>query len=270
MRRSYFAVVVLFGIVIITWAASQTASSDSSQNRLVNAIEVVPSEFPFLASIFWGASFKCGASIIDDRHLLTAGHCIPKRGRMFSAGLGCHQLSECAELKIERYIVHRMYRTQLAAGFDVALVRMSKRIPFSRRILPIDLPEGDRNDDYTMGDTLTVAGWNFTNKKVDGDGAGDVALDVPTKISVKPNDCSQDEPKNSWRVCAESGGTCLRDLGGLLFRTNPSSDSSILVGIISEKWECGAKNKLGSFTRVSYFRDWIKKAKKKLASTCWD
>lgn len=49
---------------------------ESTQGKIIGGHEVSIEEFPFIASLFRFANFQCGAVIISDRFVLTAGHCV--------------------------------------------------------------------------------------------------------------------------------------------------------------------------------------------------
>ena len=52
------------------------ASCHQQVVRIIGGVEVEQGEFPFLACLLSKGRFVCGGSIIDERHVLTAAHCI--------------------------------------------------------------------------------------------------------------------------------------------------------------------------------------------------
>lgn len=50
----------------------------SSREAIVGGVEVEISEVPHMAALLFKNQTYCGGSIIGDRHIVTAGHCINK------------------------------------------------------------------------------------------------------------------------------------------------------------------------------------------------
>lgn len=47
-----------------------------SPTRIVGGIKANPTDFPWQIVLFYQQKFLCGGSIINDRHILTAAHCL--------------------------------------------------------------------------------------------------------------------------------------------------------------------------------------------------
>merc|ERR1712045_932070 len=47
-----------------------------AQPYIVNGVEAIPHEFPFMAALMNRNRQFCGGSLIDDNHILTAAHCV--------------------------------------------------------------------------------------------------------------------------------------------------------------------------------------------------
>lgn len=51
-------------------------SNIPAKGRIVNGKTAVPHAYPWLAEMFTAYNFMCGGSIISDKHIVTAGHCV--------------------------------------------------------------------------------------------------------------------------------------------------------------------------------------------------
>lgn len=49
---------------------------DSMQNRIVGGQEATPGQFPYIVSLRWGDFHFCGGSVLSDKYVVTAAHCL--------------------------------------------------------------------------------------------------------------------------------------------------------------------------------------------------
>ncbi|XP_066973090.1 trypsin-1-like [Macrobrachium rosenbergii] len=248
----------------------------SNQPRIVGGQEVTPEhKYPWLTSIYTdsGNTFICGGSLIDDRHILTAAHCLfrdyvyPLSRQEIRVGLADHNRNSTADdiagvtqmAEIENYVVHEKYNTDTTEN-DIAIITLKKPISLTAdgAIRPVCLPA---DDSMTYeGDNGIVAGWGYLRPN------DNVATNVPYEVTVPiiGPDCKGDFPSSyvitQNNICAgfPQGGkdSCQGDSGGPL--VVQEKQIYIQAGIVSFGDGCAEPNKPGIYTRVSKYLDWIK------------
>jgi secreted trypsin-like serine protease len=63
-------------VAVMVVLVGQDAAGRQSGSRIVGGVPAKPGEFPFVAALYKDDAFGCGGSIIDERHILTAAHCV--------------------------------------------------------------------------------------------------------------------------------------------------------------------------------------------------
>ncbi|XP_037781737.1 chymotrypsin-1-like [Penaeus monodon] len=122
-------------------------------------------EYPWQVAIVNGKVFTCGGSLISDRHVLTAAHCVfggyNKGFENMTISLGDHDLTtkndtENVALKVKyidwnlHYHAHRIYN-------DIAILELEEPVIFRDGISAVKLPTD--LDDQFEGQNATLTGW---------------------------------------------------------------------------------------------------------------
>ncbi|RWS28859.1 trypsin-1-like protein [Leptotrombidium deliense] len=237
--------------------------SNESRARIVGGDDTVKGSHPWFAGLLkvlvndYSEAF-CGGTLINDRYVLTAGHCIyNKDPKNISVALDFYNIRDFEETEmvheIEKIIVHKDYDDHPKnPKADIGLLKLKKPVNITQKKLPICLPTADQ----TKFRRLTAVGWGRTSKsgsKPDHLQQVTIPQDddncelIYGKDFLKNHICVRDKYSKKWKdVCkGDSGGPLVAKVGY----------KSYLAGIVSYSTCLGTPASV--FTRVSYYLKWI-------------
>jgi secreted trypsin-like serine protease len=234
----------------------------TSRGKVVGGIPAPAGLLPFQVSLFriFDGHF-CGGSLIDQRWVLTAAHCImwmeePIGFRVI--GGTNHLLSGGQIFDVEEVIVHPQYDEETSAN-DIALVRLAPQELRGGRNLRVISPFAAPATARQVGATAVVSGFGATEEG--GDASAELLMaEVPL---VDNATCNAPESYNGEildsMICAgsEERDSCQGDSGGPLVMGDAQRGFG-LIGVVSFGDGCAKPMKYGVYTRVSSFADWIR------------
>ncbi|XP_017058134.2 uncharacterized protein LOC108099270 [Drosophila ficusphila] len=261
-----------------------TCGGVAIRNRIYDGVDTDLNEFPWMVLLEYrnrrgGLSTSCAGSLINQRYVLTAAHCLTGRierdiGSLVSVRLGEHDTrtavdcpaggGSCApesqRLGFEEVRVHEKYSEKSPNQLhDIGLVRLDRNVRYSDSVRPICLPSSVGVEPRQSGQQFTVAGWGRTLQTARSPVKQKVLVNY-----VEPAKCRQRFSQikiavEATQLCA--GGqfrqdSCDGDSGGPLMRFR--GDSWVLEGIVSFGYKCGLKDWPGVYTNVAAYDIWIR------------
>uniref|UniRef100_A0A8C1JEV1 Suppression of tumorigenicity 14b n=1 Tax=Cyprinus carpio TaxID=7962 RepID=A0A8C1JEV1_CYPCA len=237
-------------------------------SRIVGGKDSNEGEWPWQVSLHMNTQgHVCGASVISNRWLVTAAHCVqdnekfkysqPDQWEVYLGLLNQGETSKSTLKRVKRIISHPHY-DHLSYDNDIALMELDSPVTLSQNIWPICLPEATH--DFPAGKSVWITGWGKQREEVDAVAA--VLQKAEVRI-INTTVCSRlmDDGITPRMICAGvlSGGVdaCQGDSGGPMTSTE-SNGRMFLAGVVSWGDGCGRRNRPGIYTRVTEYRSWIR------------
>lgn len=266
-----------------------------STDRIIGGTNASMGQYPWLAqigylledcSIVTKPMFRCGGSVINDRYILTAAHCVtnlPKAKCPFKGELPfqlavvrlgehfAHLDIDCVDgicaapvqdVKPEQVLIHAKYNTP-KFKHDIALIRTNRKINFNGWVAPICLPRSSQLSKSYIGSKVEVAGWGITDIKKEE--MSNFLMYVKLPI-IAIHHCirvyRKITPVGPHQLCAggvEGKDSCGGDSGGpaMIIDDIEGPPRYYLYGLVSfGPSRCGVP-KPAVYTRVSAYIYWI-------------
>ncbi|KAK5649792.1 hypothetical protein RI129_000821 [Pyrocoelia pectoralis] len=255
--------------------------------RLIGATTAGIDEFPWMGLIRYNnergvdVGFKCGATLINNRYLLTAAHCIltsPEPITVVSVRLGEWKLStqmDCiyniaistcsdpvVDVNIDQQIPHP-YFSSSNGNNDIGLLRLETNVNYTDSIRPICLPPPELPTPKD-GTFMDISGWGITETGRQSDYKLKAQVPVLSNEECKKvfTDYSHINPNQACAGGKDGKDACHGDSGGPLMTTFKKKDvldedQWYQEGIIYRGIGCGRKGVPSLYTRISRYSRWI-------------
>ncbi|XP_050585838.1 trypsin-1 isoform X2 [Bombus affinis] len=232
----------------------------NEESRIVGGQTTRMNEFPWMARLSYLNKFYCGGTLINDRYVLTAAHCV-KGFMWFMIKVTFGEHDRCTERGAEtRYVVRVLTGDFSFLNFDndIALLRLNERVPLSDTIRPICLPT--EKDKQYVGTKAIASGWGTLYE----DGKPSCLLQEVEVPVMSLQDCRNTSysPRmiSDNMMCAGypdgKKDSCQGDSGGPLIAEREDKKYE-LIGIVSWGNGCARPGYPGVYTRVTRYINWI-------------
>uniref|UniRef100_A0A3Q3W1E2 Coagulation factor IX n=1 Tax=Mola mola TaxID=94237 RepID=A0A3Q3W1E2_MOLML len=248
-------------INISWWMQSDAEVPLRPRLRIVGGDVVIPGEIPWQTALIIRSSGKvfCGGTILSDRWVITAAHCLLEVQGAFYIRAGKINRDTEQNYEVLEQHIHPRYNSSISLyNHDIALIYLKSPIAFSTTVRPICI--GPRAfTEYLVKEysPATVSGWGRTRFL-------GVTAETLQKVQVPFTDQTECKLSSSSRItpfmfCAgyydEAKDACQGDSGGP--HTNSIHATWFLTGIVSWGEECAKEGKYGVYTRMSLYYHWI-------------
>lgn len=218
-----------FVVLTIVAVTSAVPAELERGGRIVGGSSTYIGLRPFQVSLRISNIHFCGGSIISNRWVLSAAHCLEGQyPSSVKAVVDTDRLDVGGTVySIDKIVIHAKY-IDVSKGFDVGLLKTALVISFNAHVAVISLPTSETSS-WT---TAVVSGWGKTSNP----GLASNQLQALTVTILSNSDCKQYSaglPASTICTLSPVGkGVCMGDSGGPLTAYNQ------IIGIVSYGTPC--------------------------------
>ena len=278
------------------WAFANAASADDTE-MIVGGKRAPDGKYPWQVRLYELPTDDkgfCGGTLIGDRWVLTAAHCVLGVSKpndpiapavKVYVGYGSTDRAETTRVESEKIVMHPDFIARgVKSGADVALIKLAA--PASGdSAKPIEIADKAAEEKLlTRGAKVTVTGWGAIWDPDDAEIA-----ELLSKVTVVPEEISEKlnyprklheveihvmdhaECRSAYQasqldvaeteICAMKpssvANACYGDSGGPLMVFAKEPKRYVQVGVMSWGDRCGRAGVPNVYARVSAFHDWI-------------
>lgn len=251
--------------VILAMTITNTMQQQNRQSRIVGGYDCHISQYSYLAVIRRGlGGVTCGASIIRENFLLTAGHCCVqlREFKSYEIHAGLRHLGEVPgqTALIKKIILHKQFTVQPVVANDICIIELNGKITPSSNVKYVELCKLWKYEKHTNASRVTAMTMGFGQQgRVVGARSAPYNLHVQcVNLTLSWKSECQDvlESIGDTMFCAyddtgEDKDSCYGDSGA------PFMFNGLQIGIVSGGFGCGQPEFPSVYCRVDCFAKFI-------------
>lgn len=234
----------MFHLILFVLALGAVSSAERG-GRIVGGYAASIASRPFQASLRLGNFHFCGGSILTNRWVLTAAHCIyGMSDTSIQVVVGTATLNAGGTAYPSSKVSWHPSYVSSALGYDIGMIKTASGIAFNANVAAINLPTSATGG----GVTVIVSGWGQTSHP----GSASNQLLALNATTLNNADCQNGRVPTDVVCTAPSTGQgiCFGDSG------DPLTANGAIVGVASSFTPC-ALGYPDVFIRVYDYLPWI-------------
>ncbi|XP_011142410.1 chymotrypsin-1-like [Harpegnathos saltator] len=240
----------VFYILSVIAIRGLSAETPDQNPKIVGGSAASEGQFPYQVSLRYQDHHFCGGSVVNNRWILTAAHCLSGlNDKNITVVVGSTTLDKGGDKYTStKKVMHPGYSPTLIWN-DIGLIQVDKDIVFGDNVQPIALSTHNFNKSNYPA---TLSGWGTTNYP--GDAPNELQHIELMVIDQKEclNASFRVTSNNICTLNKKGEGACHGDSGG------PLVADGVQIGVVSWGIPC-AKGRPDVFTRPSAYINWINK-----------
>ncbi|XP_026275096.2 brachyurin-like [Frankliniella occidentalis] len=246
--------------------AGRVAGRSHKGLYIINGSNATVGQFPWMLGVFIDLTFFCGGSIIGERWVLTAGHCVDggkafeiTAGTLMKTG-GTEATRQVRTATAASAYRHPDYNSQFVDN-DIGVIQVEKPFIWNENVVPVRLPSYSMALDMMVGKRATISGWGKTSDDIFNEGPPNLLY---ANLQIADGSICFGHYGTTWipnKICIatkdEGKSTCQGDSGGpLVIKEDDGKWTEIGLTSFGDLEGC-AKGLPVVFTRVASFLEFI-------------